>query len=344
MLEKPDLPDEKIIACLRDDYGLRAAQIAFLPLGNDVNTAVYRVDADDGMPYFLKLRSGAFDEATVAIPRFLRDQGIAQIIAPIETNAGRLWADVGDFAAILSPFVAGHNGFEVNLSDHHWIELGVALKGIHTASVPPSIARHIPRETYSPHWRDIARAFQTEAEIAAYADPVASEFVAFLRSKRETISDLIARAERFGDALCARSLEQVLCHADIHAGNVLIGADGALYIVDWDTLTFAPKEHDLMFIGAGIGDDIWHDPREEALFYRGYGEAEIDSMALAYYRYERIVQDIAAYGEQLLLSDEGGADREQGLRFFVSQFLPNNVIGVAYASDTTTTIERMQEK
>ncbi len=126
-----------------------------------------------------------------------------------------------------------------------------------------------------------------------------------------------------------------MCHADIHAGNVLVGADDALYIVDWDTLTFAPKEHDLMFIGAGIGDGIWHDPREEALFYRGYGEAEIDRLALAYYRYERIVQDIAAYGEQLLLSDEGGADREQGLRFFVSQFLPNNVVEIAYASDKT---------
>jgi spectinomycin phosphotransferase len=337
MLEKPDLPDEKILACLRGDYGLRAARIAFLPLGNDMNTAVYRVDADDATPYFLKLRSGVFDEATVAIPHFLRDQGIAQIIAPIETHAGRLWADVDGFAAILYPFVAGHNGFEVDLSDHHWIELGVALKGIHTASVPHSIARHIPREIYSPRWRDMARAFQADAETTAYADPVAAEFGAFLRSKRETIGDLIARAERFGDALRARSLEQVLCHADIHAGNVLIGADDALSIVDWDTLTFAPKEHDLMFIGAGIGDDIWHDPREEALFYQGYGETEIDPMALAYYRYERIVQDIAAYGEQLLLSDEGGADREQGLRFFVSQFLPNNVVEIAYASDRTRT-------
>ena len=48
MLEKPDLPDEKIIACLQAEYGLRVATIAFLPLGADLNTAVYRVVADDG--------------------------------------------------------------------------------------------------------------------------------------------------------------------------------------------------------------------------------------------------------------------------------------------------------
>jgi len=42
MLTKPDLKDEKIIACLHDNYGLDVAEISFLPLGADFNTAVYR--------------------------------------------------------------------------------------------------------------------------------------------------------------------------------------------------------------------------------------------------------------------------------------------------------------
>ena len=56
VLEKPDLQDENIIACLQDEYGLLVVQIAFLPLGADLNTAVYRVVADDETSYFLKLR------------------------------------------------------------------------------------------------------------------------------------------------------------------------------------------------------------------------------------------------------------------------------------------------
>src|SRR5215211_7730383 len=116
MLEKPDLSDELLIACLLHEYGLRIVQVDFLPLGNDLNTAVYRVVAEDATPYFLKLRSGPFDEITVAIPRLLSDQGMAQIIAPIATNTGRLWARMGVFALILSPFVAGQNGFEIELS------------------------------------------------------------------------------------------------------------------------------------------------------------------------------------------------------------------------------------
>jgi len=35
-------------------------------------------------------------------------------------------------------------------------------------------------------------------------------------------------------------------------------------------------------------------------------QTQIDSIALAYYRYERIIQDIAAYCEQILLTDSSG--------------------------------------
>jgi spectinomycin phosphotransferase len=65
MLTKPDLKDEKIIACLHDNYGLDVAEISLLPLGADFNTAVYRVTTTDKIDYFLKLRSGDFCETSV---------------------------------------------------------------------------------------------------------------------------------------------------------------------------------------------------------------------------------------------------------------------------------------
>jgi spectinomycin phosphotransferase len=254
MLEKPDLPDEQLIACLQHDYGLRIVQVDFLPLGNDRNTAVYRVVADDARPYFLKLRRGAFDEITVAIPRLLSDQGMAQIIAPIATNTGRLWARMDAFALILSPFVAGQNGFEVAVSDRQRIEIGAALKLIHTLALPESLRQRIPREAYAPYWRDLVRGFQARAEDTAFAEPVAAQLTALLRAKRAIIDDLVLRAEQLAARLQTRSLEYVLCHADIHAWNLLIDANATLYIVDWDTLILAPKERDLMFVGAGLDD------------------------------------------------------------------------------------------
>lgn len=60
MLEKPDISDDTIIACLRDAFGLPIAHVSFLPLGW-VHNAMYRVIADSGTPYFLKLRRGNFN-------------------------------------------------------------------------------------------------------------------------------------------------------------------------------------------------------------------------------------------------------------------------------------------
>jgi len=202
------------------------------------------------------------------IPRFLHDRGIAQVLAPIATYAGHLWTRVDAFAVILYPYIAGRNGFEASLSERQWISLGAALRGIHTATVPPSLGAQIPRERYSPHWRDRVRTFQSQVEEATFADPVAAELAAFLRARRAEISHLVGRADALGSALRARSPAPVLCHADIHGGNVLIGADGALHIVDWDTLTFAPKERDLMFVGAGIFG-VWNGAREGGMVLSG---------------------------------------------------------------------------
>jgi len=150
MLEKPDLQDERIVACLRDEYGLRVVQVAFLPLGADLDTAVYRVVADDGTPYFVKLRRGVFDEIAVALPKYLSDQGIVQIIAPLATKTAQLWAGLDPFRLILYPFVEGHDGYELDLSDRQWVAFGTALRDIHTTVVPPTLTRRIQQETYSP--------------------------------------------------------------------------------------------------------------------------------------------------------------------------------------------------
>ncbi len=335
MLEKPDLQDEKITACLRDEYGLNLVQIAFLPLGADLHTAVYRTVAEDGTPYFCKLRRGVFDELAVTLPKFLSDQGIGQIIAPLATQTGQLWADLEAFRVILYPFVEGRNGREVDLSDRQWADFGAALKRIHTARVPPALKRRIQRETYSPQWRKIVQESLACVEEESFDDPVAARLAAFLKARRDEILDLVERSERLALSLQARSPRFALCHSDCHASNILVDADGALYIVDWDDPILAPKERDLMFIGGGQGFVGHTAQEEETLFYRGYGQTQIDPIALAYYRYERIVVDIAVYCEQLFLTSEGGEDREQSLRYLASNFAPNNTIEIAYKSDQT---------
>jgi spectinomycin phosphotransferase len=332
MLEKPNLQDEKIIACLRDAYGLQIAEIMFLPLGADAYAGVYRAMTTDGTPYFVKLRSRNFDTISVEVPKFLSDSGISQIIAPIATVSGTLSAQLGEFHVILYPFIEGVNGWKVALSDTQWKIYGQTLKHIHSLKLPRTLADHIPRETYSPYWRERVRQFQAQAEDTVFAEPVAAGLAQFLKEKKRNIGHLIQRAEDLGAVLQNQTTDNVLCHSDIHLGNLLINGE-TFYIVDWDQPILAPKERDLMFIGGGIGNGQFRPEQEEALFYAGYGQTDIDLVALAYYRYERIVEDFAAYSEEILLTDEGREDRPEGLRRVMSQFQAGAVIDMAYRAE-----------
>lgn len=331
MLEKPDLADELITSCLQAEYNLRVVNLTFLPLGADLGTAVYRVVTDNGDQFFLKLRRG-FDEIAVTVPLLLKSQGIEAIIPPIETLSKQYWVDFGKYTMILFPFIEGKNGFEMQLTGQQRQELGGALKKMHTLQIPAELKERVPIETFDPRWRQILRGLQRLVRVDPFDDLTAAKLAEFMQARERQISELVKRAEMLAEELQFHPLEFVLCHADIHGGNLLMSSTGQLYIVDWDTLVFAPKERDLMFIGAGV-DNLWRGARQLAMFYQGYGKVNRNLTALAYYRYERIIQDLAVIGEQLLLTDEGGADREQSLGWFTKNFELRGTIHIARVTD-----------
>jgi spectinomycin phosphotransferase len=326
MLEKPDLPDSLISASLQAEYALQGARVAFLPIGADVNTAVYRVDMPEKTAYFLKLRKGSFTEITVTLPSFLKTHGLQQIIAPLPAGSGRLWGSLDAYTMLLYPFIEGKDAYEMEPSDRQWVDFGAALRKIHTMPLPPAISEQISHETYSAQWRDEVKTFQAQAEQSGFAEPVASKMAAFMRAHRGKIECLVSRAGELAQALIEHSPPQVLCHSDIHAGNLHLCAGGRLYIVDWDAPIFAPKELDLAMIG---GSTAWSSPHQTALFFQGYGQVEIDLTALEFYRCERIILDIGEFCKQIFSSDSGGEDREQGYQYFTSNFLPGHEIDLA---------------
>lgn len=227
---------------------------------------------------------------------------------------------------MLYRFVEGQSGWNVALNREQWAEFGTALRELHTRPVPQGLLHTVPRETYTRFWRDQVTVFLRQAE-GAFSDTVAADLARLLQNKRTSIEQLVRRAEYFAAVLAQQSIETCLCHGDIHAGNLLIDASN-LYLVDWDTLILAPKERDLMFIGAGIGG-IWNTTQEQEWFYQGYSQTEINPTALAYYRCERVVQDIAVYCEQLLTTDEGDADRRVSFEQLAGQFEPGSVVEIA---------------
>lgn len=334
MLEPPKLSDEAILSALDAHYGLANATLAFLPIGNDLASFVYRVAAPGGSRFFLKVRAGSgFSVPGLAVPRFLHDHGIPHIVAPLPTKTRALWIDLNDYALSLYPLLDARTATGAGLSDHQWRDLGATLRQIHECQLPPDLRHAIQSETWTPSRRAVLDELDAAITRQAIADPIGQELAAFYRSRRDEIRALVDRTDALGDELRGAHLPLVLCHADLHTWNVLIDSDGGMWIVDWDEVVLAPRERDLMFVIGGIGRGLVSE-QQTACFLHGYGDSPIDRRALRYYRYRWAVADMAAYAEEACFSlDRGAESRRAALEGFIDLFAPGNIVAIAHTFD-----------
>jgi spectinomycin phosphotransferase len=335
MLERPPISDDTIHRCMRENYGISAAAITFLPIGYDSTASVFRVDAADGKIWFLKAKSVPVAAASLAVPHFLRGLDVDCIVAPVATGNGALTAPLGDgFTAILYPFVAGRMGADGGLSPQQWTALGQAMGQIHNAVLPATLTGQMRRESFAPLKGELAWTLHREISAAAYTDPISQDLAAFWQERREDIEAILRRAEELGRMAQARQPAIVLCHADIHVWNVLVDPSDGIHIVDWDETILAPKERDLMFLVDGTQPAGTPPHPNEAAFSLGYGPTKPDPVILAFYRYDWVVQEIAEFGRQVLWAGDGGEiTRLDGLRHFRALFEPGDVVERAYRAE-----------
>lgn len=331
MVVKQSLSHQQIIDCLQTHYGITTVRLTLLPLGADSNASVYKAETKAQSSYFIKLKRGHQHDMGITIVQLLHQAGIQPVIPPVTSIHGHPTQSIDSFTLIVYPFIAGQNGFSRNLTDEQWLTLGKTLRKIHEIDVPLSIKQRLRQEAYSSKWREIVQSFYAHMEAKPTGDKIALQLHAFMKKNILTIQRLVTRAEQLAHILHHESPQLVLCHSDIHGGNVLMD-DNTMYIVDWDDPIMAPKERDLMFIGGGVAN-VWNTAHEEALFYQGYGKTKINRTILAYYRHERIVEDIAEYGQDLLLTTAGGENRAVMYHHFIAMFEPRGVVEIALQTD-----------
>ena len=323
MIEKPDIRDEIIITALNENYSIPVSRIEFLPIGNDATAFSYRVEARDGKSYFLKLKTNLSNLAALFVPRFLKDHNLEQVVAPIPTRIQKLFKEIDGFALILYPFIPGKEAMEAGMSDEQWTEFGSVLKEIHLTRLPSDISGFVRREDFIPGWGRLALEMQKQVDAGHFTDSYQKELAGFWKEKKEIIQTVIERTELIGQNLQQADLEFVLCHADIHTANILVTPDRELFIVDWDDTLFAPKERDLMH----VLEENRIQTREEQMFFFGYGNVEINPLALAYYRYEWCVQEIGDFGNRVFLTnDTGESTKQESVEGFIQLFSRGDVI------------------
>jgi Ser/Thr protein kinase RdoA (MazF antagonist) len=267
-----------LLSAIRTSYGVTAEQLTFIPRG--WASAGYRLRTADRV-YFLKLWLTP-DDAARAVARFplvrqLHSLGFrARLPNPVEALDGSFAVPAAGGVVALFPFLPGTTppGWP-RWSDAVLDELGHVLTELH--AVTPSV--ELPREDFT------------------IAGLVPHERLAQLQ-------DVVRRLpERF-----------VVCHTDLIGDNLLVGADGRLSALDWDTAILAPPEMDLALLLQAEQPVDDHALRRVLAIYPRDVPLELD--LFAFFLVRRYVEDYSARVTRLQqpgLAAEEAADAREGM-------------------------------
>ncbi|HET9110231.1 MAG TPA: aminoglycoside phosphotransferase family protein [Ktedonobacterales bacterium] len=327
MREPPNIPVELLRACLRERYDLEAIALEFLPRGYDYRAGVYRVMDDRGAVYLLKVTSRPLYEPGCLVPRYLRDLGITAVVAPLPTKSGAVWATLSEWTVIIYPFLEGDTSL-AGMTDEQWKETGSVFRKIHQAPLPPGGFPSLRKESFDPseyvRWVHVFEVDQQRAQRSG-SDAARALRDAWM-THRSKIEIAATSLEQLAAALRSRALRYVICHADVHAANLLRDPASHVFALDWDEVMLAPKERDFIFIREPYAQSFWE----------GYGvraSDEIDWMALTYFRWERVIQDLIEEAQQALFrSDVSEEARLTAAQRFAATFAPGGNLDAVYAA------------
>jgi spectinomycin phosphotransferase len=315
MRVKPDIPDELLRTTLQDQYDLVPTTLEFLPVGLDYHAGVYRVVSEQGNTYLLKATSRPLYEARYQVPRYLNDQGVTSVVAPLPTRSGGLWVKLVDWMVIVYPFIDGVSSF-TGTTNEHWRKLGSIFKQIHQIIVPAALFQSLRKETFDAaeyvRWIQV---FETQHLHSRFAEsPSQRALRADWLAHQATIHMTINSLEKLAGVLQKQSGPYVFCHADLHPANLIRDSNGHVFVIDWDDVMLAPKERDFIFVRESGADAFWE----------GYGQPQVDWIALTYYRCERVVQDVIACADDMFFKDDLGEETRADIaRLFYEILLGN---------------------
>jgi spectinomycin phosphotransferase len=325
MREQPSIPEEHLRACLQEQYDLIPVTLEFLPLGLDYNAGVYRVVSGQGTAYLLKVTSRSLYEPRCLVPHYLKDQGITSVVAPVPTRSGALWTQLEDWTVIVYPFIDGDTSW-TGMTDEQWKEVGTIFKRIHQVMPPPSGFESLRKETFDPtEYARWVRTFEAQHLHARHDGSGSSRALrADWVAHQSTIHTVVTSLEKLAGVLQRRAGPYVICHADLHPANLLRDQAGHVFVIDWDEVMLAPKEHDFIYV---------REP-QAAAFFQGYGQTVTDWVSLTYYLWERVVQDLIACTQDVCFRDDLGEETRAGIAQLLHEILAGEGgdIDAAYAA------------
>jgi len=308
------MDDSILVDLIGREYGLVVDRLSFLKQAWVAHT--YAVDCIGGRRLFLKFyeqeRQARFYARDLAFYLSLSDQLVQEqllpaVAHPVPTQDQRFAVSFDDHLLILFDWIEGQTVGFGPLSDEVLAKAAVAVGTLHK-STPQIGWPNPPREEFDLPFQEALLNNLDALETITSADSAGKQGLQdLLLPRKDEVQRLLVRLEELQARVRGTYHAMVVCHTDLHGGNMILDDQGVLHLVDWEGAVLAPPEHDLHFFE-------W-DPRFESLFLPHYERAfrpiHLDGDTLGFYYCRRNLEDLAEWVVRILYENNGDEqDRE----------------------------------
>ncbi|MFI6237191.1 phosphotransferase enzyme family protein [Micromonospora sp. NPDC050784] len=320
---------------VRTGFGLRLSSMERVTHGADQHARLWLAQAADGNRYAVKL-SGGGTPAGLVVTAYLAEQGVPGIAAPLRAVDGRLSLDHHGRRLSVVPWVSDQRALDGPMTGAHWRAYGEVLAAVHAAPVTDELSRLLPAGGAAyPSIVGATRAMAArlrDPDPADLADPLVAELAGVWSAVADRLGTLTREVERRAVEQRDRRGSNVVCHGDPHLGNLLLGADGRVWLIDWDDAVLAPPECDLMFVLGGVLAFAPITAGQQRAVLAGYGTADVDAVRLAWFLTVRALDDLSDWTRQAVDLDAEAADRSRAARIVRGLVSPVGLVTLADAA------------
>ncbi len=318
MKVKYPIDETALIAKLIRDYGIRADNVEFIPMGDSAYS--YIVNCADGMRYYLKLLNRNNDRQRKHAERLdfylpltwrLYHQGLfANLTYPIQTVNGRFKTALDQVTLVLFNYIEGDTLADAYpFSESVLQAIAKSVANIHRST--PKLERCETESFDISFDRDLVRCIAALEDLPLAGNAHHRALREIVLPRKDEVMRLRDLVRHLHSAVRASGKPQVLCHGDIWGGN-LIRNGGELFFIDWEAAVFAPPERDLFYY---IG-------KEFAVFFphyeREFGEpVSINTDLLRFYAYRRHLSILTNWLMNILYRNKDDEQNENDLEMIV---------------------------
>lgn len=311
-LRRPTVADAR--RWVAADFGVHAVEVEQVAGGTDTSAVVWRMVDDAGTAWAAKWTTRPTRTGTRLVAS-MAAAGLESTPAARPTGDGRRRSRRAGGKLALTRWSGGEDAATVGLDLEGWHAYGALLADVHAHAFPPPVRKQGARRGIRRRRRRY-RAEIRALDAAATASAVDRDAVLDLWREARPRIDLLLH----GTALVPSSpADAVPCHGDPHLGNVLVEADGALRLVDWDEAVVGPRELDLHLVEFSVLFDP-ATPEQLDAFRQGYGRATVDECRMVRFACVRALEDLTSTMTEALATT--GEDRDEALRVFTGILAP----------------------